>query len=94
MNPKRKPQINLLTNFPLGECTEPLMLPLNKEMIKDSISKEIEYNEKCMNGPQEILDFLVETLVEVTFFGITILTYRVLKLLPVTYLTNDESVCL
>ena len=55
---------NLLTNFPPGECTEPLMQSINKDTIEDSNSKEIEYDRKCMNGPREILDFLIETLVE------------------------------
>ena len=57
-----KDVINVLTNFPVRPCTEPLLLSLDKELIANAENREIEYDGVCMNAPKEILDFLLETI--------------------------------
>ena len=61
--------INLLTNFPSGQCASSLMSPLNGKMIANSKSIQIEYEGACMNAPKEILDYLIDTVEKVTTTG-------------------------
>ena len=70
-------------------CTEPLMLPLNKEFIANVENKEIEYDGVCMNAPKEILYFLMETIEKVNILRlITVVKFLVSPFFEYTFFIN------